>query len=316
MERIAAIVVTYNRKELLLQCLEHLLAQEGAACDVLVVDNASTDGTRQAVEQLGKNRILYRNTGENLGGAGGFNFGMRWAVEEGYDYLWVMDDDTLPRPDALAQLWAAHERLGGSYGFLSSTVLWTDGKECRMNRQKIRKRFFEHVELLQFGMIQIEQATFVSLFFPANVVVQEGLPIKEFFIWGDDIEYTRRLSVRSNRDCYLVGKSIVVHQMQNNTGSNIATDVPQRIARYHYAFRNESYTYRQEGWKGIAYYLAKCGLNFLRILRQARDHRFRRCTVLLAGMMQGIVFRPRVEYVSGSTKKAGKSGTLGSRCSS
>ena len=137
MERIAAIVVTYNRKELLLQCLEHLLAQEGAACDVLVVDNASTDGTCQAVEQLGKDRILYRNTGENLGGAGGFNFGMRWAVEEGYDYLWVMDDDTLPRPDALAQLWAAHERLGGSYGFLSSTVLWTDGELCPMNVQRI-----------------------------------------------------------------------------------------------------------------------------------------------------------------------------------
>ena len=296
MEQIAAVVVTYNRKELLLQCLDRLLNQKGTTCDVLIVDNASTDGTEQAIGQLRNPQVYYRNTGANLGGAGGFNFGMRWAVEAGYDYLWIMDDDTLPSPDALAQLWAAHERLGGNYGFLSSTVLWTDGKECRMNRQKIRKRFFERIELLQFGMVQIEQATFVSLFFSARVVAEEGLPIKEFFIWGDDIEYTRRLSVRSNRDCYLVGKSIVIHQMQNNTGSNIATDVPQRIARYHYAFRNESYTYRKEGWKGIAYYLAKCGLNFVRILRQARNHRFQRCVVLLVGMAQGLIFWPKVEY--------------------
>lgn len=296
MERIAAIVVTYNRKDLLLQCLDRLLTQKGADCDVLVVDNASTDGTEQAVSQLKNPRIFYRNTGANLGGAGGFNFGMRCAVEAGYDYLWIMDDDTLPNPDALAELWAAHGRLNGEYGFLSSTVLWTDGKECRMNRQKIRKRFFERIELLQFGMVQIEQATFVSLFFPAQVVVEEGLPIKEFFIWGDDIEYTRRLSVRGKRACYLVGKSIVVHQMQNNTGSNIATDLPQRINRYHYAFRNESYTYRQEGIRGICYYLAKCGLNICRILRQAKDHRFRRCATLLVGMAQGAVFWPKVEY--------------------
>ena len=130
MERIAAIVVTYNRKDLLLQCLDRLLTQKGADCDVLVVDNASTDGTEQAVSQLKNPRIFYRNTGANLGGAGGFNFGMRWAVEAGYDYLWIMDDDTLPNPDALAELWAAHGRLNGEYGFLSSTVLWTDGKNA------------------------------------------------------------------------------------------------------------------------------------------------------------------------------------------
>ncbi len=127
MERIAAVVVTYNRKELLLQCVQHLLDQQEADCDVLVVDNASTDGTAQAVEQISSAKLFYRNTGENLGGAGGFHFGMRWAVEEGYDYVWIMDDDALPQPDALAQLWNAHEQLEGQYGFLSSVVLWKDG---------------------------------------------------------------------------------------------------------------------------------------------------------------------------------------------
>lgn len=304
MERIAAVVVTYNRKELLLQCINQLLAQQQVQCDVLVVDNASTDDTRQAVEQLEHPQLFYRNTGKNLGGAGGFNAGMRWAVEAGYDYVWIMDDDTLPQGDALAQLWSAHQRLQGNYGFLSSVVLWKDGKECRMNRQKIKKSYYDHLELLQHSLIEIEQATFVSLFFPAAVVQRVGLPIAEYFIWGDDIEYTRRISVRQGMPCYLVGSSIVTHLMQNNTGSNIATDVPERIDRYRFAFRNENYTYRQEGLAGVCYYLAKCGLNLVRIVTQAKNHRCKRMGVVLSSMVKGTFFNPAIEYPANAAHAA------------
>lgn len=300
--KIAAIVVTYNRKELLKQCLEHLLNQT-LYCDVLVVDNASTDGTEKMIQMLACSQVKYRRLSKNIGGAGGFNCGMRWAIELGYDYLWIMDDDTLPRKDALEQFYIAHERLQGNYGFLSSTVLWKDGKECCMNRQKIKKSFYEHVELLQYGMIQIEQATFVSLFFSAAIVKKVGLPIQDFFIWGDDIEYTRRISVRNNMACYLVGQSIVTHMMQNNTGSSIAIDVPERIERYEYAFRNECYTYRKEGLKGMTYYFAKCGLNFIRILTQAKNYRWKRMRVLLKSMTKGILFHPKVEYISNVDEK-------------
>lgn len=111
---IAAIVVTYNRLELLQQCVKALRAQT-AACDILIVDNASTDGTAQWLAS--KPELNYRNTGSNLGGAGGFNFGMRWAVEAGYEYVWVMDDDTLPKPDALQKLLEADSVLEGNYGW-------------------------------------------------------------------------------------------------------------------------------------------------------------------------------------------------------
>ena len=165
MNTVAAVVVTYNRLELLKQNIDKLLAQT-CPCDILLVDNASTDGTGEAMralEQTGK--IQYRNTGANLGGAGGFNFGMRWAVEAGYRYVWVMDDDCLPKPDALEKLLEADQFLGGpeNYGFLSSSVLWTDGRECVMNRQKIAKDFYRHVELLKHGVIQIQQHNALGL---------------------------------------------------------------------------------------------------------------------------------------------------------
>lgn len=297
--RVGAVVVTYNRREMLGQCIERLLAQT-IPCDVLVVDNASTDGTGEWMEEIcGRNqKVQYRNTGKNLGGAGGFNAGMRWAVEAGYTHVWIMDDDTLPEPHALEMLLEADGLLGGEYGFLSSVALWTDGRECRMNRQKLKKAYYERVELLEHGIILAEQATFVSCLFRAEVIAKAGLPITEFFIWGDDIEYTRRLSVRMKLPCYLVGKSRVIHAMKENNGSSIAIDMPQRIGRYNYAFRNENYLYRQEGIRGFVFYTAKCALNLLRILRFARNYRIKRMAIIVKQYVLGLFFNPRVEYVT------------------
>lgn len=296
MNTVAAVVVTYNRLELVKQNIDKLLAQT-CPCDILLVDNASTDGTGEAMralEQTGK--IQYRNTGANLGGAGGFNFGMRWAVEAGYTYVWTMDDDCLPKPDALEKLLEADQFLGGpeNYGFLSSAVLWTDGRECVMNRQKIAKAFYRHVELLKHGIIQIQQATFVSLLFPRESIFRFGLPIRDFFIWGDDIEYTRRMAVRGNTPCYLAGQSQVIHATKNNTGSNIALDEGERIDRYFYAIRNEAYLYRQEGFAASMYCLAKRGRDCLWILLHGKQ-KWKQLCVLFRGMLAGLFFHPKIE---------------------
>ena len=292
---VAAVVVTYNRLELLHQCVA-ALRNQSAVCDILIVDNASTDGTAQWLAS--QPDLNYRNTGSNLGGAGGFHFGMRWAVEAGYDYVWVMDDDTLPQTDALRKLLEADEVLNGNYGWLSSVVLWTDGSECKMNRQRLKKSYYEYSPLLKYGLVQAEQATFVSLFLRSATILRFGLPIKEFFIWGDDIEFTRRIAVRESLPCFTVGKSQVVHATKSNVGSNVALDDVERIGRYFFAFRNEAYLCRQEGIKGRLYYIAKRGRDFLRILLHSKP-KLVRFKPLLHGMWAGLFFRPEIEYING-----------------
>ena len=300
LNNVVAVVVTYNRIEMLKKCIS-AIENQTYSCDILIVNNASTDNTEEWIMSYSKSKdnIIYYNTGENIGGAGGFNYGMRKAVESGYDYVWIMDDDCIPNPDTLEKLMDADKTLGGheNYGYLSSVVLWTDGTECRMNRQKIRKAYYENVHYLKDSIIQVEQSTFVSLLFPAQTIKKVGLPIKDFFIWGDDIEFTRRITVRNNMQSFMVGSSQVVHEMKENTGSSIATDVPQRINRYRYAFRNEGYLYRQEGIKGIVYYILKCGLNFCRILFKAKDHKIKRCQILIYSIIKGLFFNPDVEKV-------------------
>ena len=94
---VAAIVVTYNRKNLLLENIECLKQQsESDKLDIIIIDNASTDGTESALQPyiLDKS-VIYINTGSNLGGAGGFNFGISYAAKKQYKYLWIMDDLSL-----------------------------------------------------------------------------------------------------------------------------------------------------------------------------------------------------------------------------
>ena len=209
MNKVAAVVVTYNRIDLLKQCVEALLKQN-YPCDILLVNNNSGDGTEEwALELVKKFDIIkYHNTGANLGGAGGFNYGMRWAVEAGYEFVWVMDDDCLPKENCLEFFMDYETTHSGEYGFLSSKVLWQDQSICVMNVP--RAGVYSNNRDFKSKAVKISMASFVSLFVPVRIIKKVGLPIKEFFIWTDDWEFTRRISLKY--PCYLLNESVVTHK--------------------------------------------------------------------------------------------------------
>ena len=304
---IVAIVVTYNRKDLLLQCIDHLRkqvvvramgtgkpAEASTQLAIMVIDNASTDGTSDALlDLINEGAIDYRNTGSNLGGAGGFNYGMRAAVEAGYEYCWVMDDDCLPCPDALQALIDADYGLQGDYGFLSSVVRWTDGSVCTINVQ--RHPLTRDIEDFTLDLQPCEVASFVSLFVPSRVIREVGLPIKDFFIWTDDWEFTRRVS--RGHDCFVVGGSVVVHACATNGASNIVTDVPERFDRYKLAYRNEVVLYRGEGLFGYAYVIARGVNHVMRVLIESPEYKAKKIGIIVGGTVDGFKFHPPIEHV-------------------
>ncbi|WP_293814113.1 glycosyltransferase [uncultured Parolsenella sp.] len=302
---VAAVVVTYNRKDLLLECLDCLCKQdlgtlgERYGLSVIVVDNASTDGTEEALAVLAESgKIAYFNTGENLGGAGGFNYGMRKAVELGYDYVWVMDDDCMTHPDTLREFLIAGESLNGEYGYLTSVCLWTDGTPCSMNRQ--RHPLHHTIEDFTPELQPCTLASFVSLFVPADVIAELGLPIKEFFIWTDDWEFTRRVSRKY--PCYVVGTSVVTHKCKVNGAGNVAIDSGERIARFRLAYRNDIVLYRGEGPAGYAYVAARDLNHLWRIATEAKGRKLERARAVLGGTFEGLRFHPEIEYVKRSEK--------------
>ena len=242
MNKVAAVVVTFNRIDLLKQCVEALLKQN-YPCDILLVNNNSTDGTEEwALELVNKfDNIKYHNTGANLGGAGGFNYGMRWAVEAGYEFVWVMDDDCMPKANCLEVFLDYEREHSGEYGFLSSKVLWQDQSICVMNAP--RAGVYSNNKDFDSKTVRISMASFVSLFVPVRIIKKVGLPIKDFFIWTDDWEFTRRISLKY--PCYLLNESVVIHKSKSNIGANIATDSIDRLDRFFYLYRNDVYLYRR-----------------------------------------------------------------------
>lgn len=293
MNAIAAIIVTFNRKALLLQCVQRLLVQAGAAPDIWVIDNASTDGTFEALAAYRTaGQIRYCNTGENLGGAGGFFYGMQRVMQENYDALWLMDDDTLPEPTTLQALLDADKQLSGAYGFLAGKVLWTDGALCNMNRQK-RTAFRDATDFAS-PLVPVAMSSFVSLFVRAETVRAFGFPLRQFFIWTDDWEYTRRLS--RAMPCYLVPASVAVHAMKGNTVVNIATDSVDRLPRYACFYRNDVVLYRREGLAGWLYLLAKDLWHAAQVLLKGHGGKAQKLHTIFAGLWAGIHFHPSVEY--------------------
>ena len=291
--RVAAVVVTYNRRALLGACVECLLRQTFHDLSILIVDNASTDGTEDSLAPLvDAGKVLYVNTGANLGGAGGFQFGVRCAMGLGCDYLWLMDDDSMPEPTALEALLDAAADAG-TFGYLSGKALWTDGSLCRMNVQRDLR--LKNIADFSEPKIPSGAATFVSLLVPAEVVREVGLPIGEFFIWADDLEYTRRISRRY--PCWVIPGSVTIHQCQTNNGGNIATDVPERIPRYRCAYRNEVYLYRREGLRGALHILARTPVHILRVLMKSNGRKWERIRTILGGTLEGLFFKPKIEYL-------------------
>ena len=291
---IVAIVVTYNRKEKLQNCLNALFKQKGGRPDILVIDNASDDGTKEALKDLADSeKIIYKNTGRNLGGAGGFEIGVREAVTMGYKYLWLMDDDSVPDRKALMEFKRAHNKLSGRYGFLSGKVLWKDGNICKMNIQK--KDVLTRIPDFNKDLEPIQFASFVSCFIRASVVREVALPIGEFFIWGDDHEYTRRISMEY--PCYYVKKSVVVHDRESNTGSDIAQDSLDKMKCYLYSYRNDVYIFRREGIRGWTYLFARLIYHVLKIAVSGESGKRIRFATLFKGTLMGLLYNPTVDLV-------------------
>lgn len=295
MRKIAAVVVTYNRKHLLRENILCLMNQTLIEfLDIIIVDNHSTDGTRDMLNDFIDNQsIIYTDTGCNLGGAGGFSFGVKFAAESGYKYVWLMDDDCMPNPTALHEFMEADNFLEGHYGFLSSKVMWKDNTVCKMNVQ--RKTLARNVKDFESHFVPVVMASFVSLFIPVDIIYELGIPIKDFFIWTDDWEYTRRISLRY--PCYLINKSIVIHKSKNNFGANIENDEIERLNRYAYLYRNDVYLYRREGIIGFVYELFRLMVHCIRVLIKSKNYRLKRIRCILCGTMSGLKFHPEIQYV-------------------
>ncbi len=246
--RIAAVVVAFDRRDLLTASLDALASQTRALDAVVVVDNASSDGSGAVALAVAAARGLpvdLVTLPRNTGGAGGFAVGAARALThacapDGPSLLWLLDDDTVPSPTALTELLSARERWRAAGpgderpALLASRVVWTDGREHPMNtpRRKPLVGRAESQRAAAAGAVPVRSASFVSVLLDAGVLAEVGLPLAAYFLWNDDFELTTR--VLRGRSGLHVGASVVEHR----TKTFGSTDADPG-ARFRFEVRNK-----------------------------------------------------------------------------
>ena len=308
-KNIICVIVTYNRLSLLKESIGAVKAQTYPVSRILIIDNHSTDGTADylAPFTVEADGIEVITMPVNVGGSGGFSEGIKRAALHRADWIWVMDDDTVPTPAALAEM-MCHEGMP-KLGFMCSKVVWTDGEPHKMNIPEMYKPHeTERSTLLKDNplpdddsVVPIKSASFVSVLIKGDIPFEVGLPYKEFFIWSDDIEYTRRFTAHGYIGLFAT-KSLVVHKTDVNYVSSLDTIPAAAAWKLTYGERNVTFLKRKrKGWvKFLFSYLNTMRVHLHRVKRRhlPKDEEQALLKAIRTGMWRGLWFSPKIEYIA------------------
>ncbi|TKF67357.1 glycosyltransferase [Vibrio sp. F13] len=262
--KIAAIVVTHNRADKLNTCLNCIVQASVLPDEIIIVNNASTDNTAEVIIDFEKKvnhqiKVTPINLNDNIGGAGGFELGMRASYHDTTtQFFWLMDDDCFVEKTTLKELIAAEQMIcssGKDIGFICSQVNWLDNTVCEMNQPCVDWDFLRSFDE-SLPLIKVISSSFVSCFISRAAVDIVGFPYGKFFIWFDDAEYTRRLSDKF--DCYCAIRSQVIHATEKNEGVWFGNIDKYNLWKFKFGARNESsYRFQREGFTAWMFYLVK-----------------------------------------------------------
>jgi rhamnopyranosyl-N-acetylglucosaminyl-diphospho-decaprenol beta-1,3/1,4-galactofuranosyltransferase len=283
-QRVAAVVVTRNRLKLLKRLLDCLSRQTRPLDALIIVDVNSDDGTTEFLQSCGK-PILPVFLHHNAGGAGGFHAGMAKAHADGYDWLWAMDDDGFPADDALERIMERLEETDARW--LNSMVVESENPNRLAWMLPYQGGYSDDLKTLRaLGPIVDGAAPFNGTLIHRCVIDAVGLPCKELFIWGDELEFKRRAEQHGFRTVSVTDS--IFHHPAPPRGS--VTTVPLKSFRkYFYKVRNCEASATPDGQVTLNYPMARAeARNYVRTLLKdsvkVPFQNFLKITIVLRGL--------------------------------
>ncbi|MGO9387442.1 MAG: glycosyltransferase family 2 protein [Methanobacterium sp.] len=246
-ETVCAVVVTYNRKKLLIECLEAIKYQSRPVNAIYIIDNASTDGTPEVLldynyidhvpsinhkgiyeKNYFKNQIQihYLRMIENTGGAGGFHEGVKKAYIKGYDWIWIMDDDVEPEKNCLKKL--LKNRLKSMVLVPLRLSMDTNSiDEHSAIEFNLRNPFLKDPKCVTIfnkyttidsipDVVNLQDFSFEGPLINSEIIKNIGYPRKDFFIYGDDADYSLRISLKLKENIILIKDAIMYRKLKIN----------------------------------------------------------------------------------------------------
>lgn len=192
--KLGVVIVTYNRINLLKECIDACINQSEKFEKIFVVNNASTDGTTEYLEKINTENIEIITLPENIGGAGGFHKGMEQAQQYDLDYLLLIDDDAILDCNYNKEIVKYMKQNDNIYAF-SGTV--KTNNQIQFGHRRYLSKSFNEIDSknqdYETEYFDYDLSTFCGLYISMEIIRKVGLPCKEFFIWYDDTEYSLRI---------------------------------------------------------------------------------------------------------------------------
>jgi rhamnopyranosyl-N-acetylglucosaminyl-diphospho-decaprenol beta-1,3/1,4-galactofuranosyltransferase len=201
MDKVIAVIVTYNRKNLLSHCITALKNQTKKIDKILIINNGSTDETGN---WLLKQKDIQHISQENVGSAGGFYTGIKTAYESGYNWIWLMDDDGYPKEDALEKLMQDDKE---------ELLL----RNCAVIDKADKKSFvwktlnYKNIDEVTCEVIPNIAHPFNGTLLHRRIIERVGFPNPKLFLWGDETEYYYRIIKKNAIPFCTLTKSIHYH---------------------------------------------------------------------------------------------------------
>lgn len=252
--KLGVVIVTYNRKDLLKECIEACLNQTYKFSDIIVINNNSTDGTKEYLNTLKDSNILIKNLTNNIGGAGGFYEGVKIASNMDLDYLLLIDDDAIIENNFNEEI---VNNLKDNILAYSGTVKTND--KIQYDHRKYLLENFKSIDSKVEDYVKeyfdYELSSFCGLYISVKLIKKIGLPKKEFFIWFDDTEYSLR--IHENTKIRNINTAVLNHKTKDFKDNGYTW-------KSYYGLRNQIYIFKNYFSKKF-YFKYLINLKFMQI---------------------------------------------------
>lgn len=328
--KVYACIVTYDRPKLLERCIHSILEQVmplqekiKTKLDILIWDNTikkeiqqhNKDIVRTAYDCCNKNTDihLFTNHSNNHDASLGFNKLVRYACENGYDndYIWIMDDDTIPEKKAMHELMKTLDE--GNCSFTNSFVEFQDtGRPFYKNIPREKDTNEDLFDKKDTKNYETTFGTFTSLMTKVKYAMNAGLPQKEFHIWGDDTEFSERLIYSNDMKPGMLCTWSIVHHMTKNNDKTVWELYPineTRMENFYYGYRNRLVASKRRGGKESMYGTFQREKESIKDAIKAikndntlsKEEKIEKINEIKEyprkGMLKGLTWSPSIEYV-------------------
>lgn len=245
--KITAVVVTFNRLSCIKKVVSCLLSQTYFLQQIIIIDNGSTDGTREWLDKQTNLHVIHQ---DNVGGSGGFYRGIQEALNFENDWIWCMDDDVYPRKDCLENLLKSN---GANVGILcprriqNGKIIYSECKKMNLSNpfKKLHLQVLSDDDISQNNPVAIEGMAFEGPLVKRQVVETIGLPQKDLFIFYDDTDYSYRTVLAGFKVLYVPLSVMDKEFFEKNVSKE--TFINKQRWKLWYHIRNTSYFVKKYG---------------------------------------------------------------------